>query len=61
MMARRDPADKARIAALKQRLPHADFSKLEKDPQIGKVGEIFTVDALVNFVEKKLAAAPAKA
>jgi acyl carrier protein len=49
------------IAALKQRLPHADFSKLEKDPQIGKVGEIFTVDALVNFVEKKLAAAPAKA
>jgi acyl carrier protein len=44
------------IATLKARLPHADFSKLEKDPQIGKVGEIFTVEALVRFVERKLAA-----
>ncbi len=42
------------IAALKERLPHGDFSKLEKDPQVSKVGEIFTVDALVRFVEKKL-------
>jgi acyl carrier protein len=42
------------IAALKQRLPHADFSKLEKDPQIGNVGEIFTVNAIVRFVERKL-------
>jgi len=50
------------IAALKARLPHADFSKLEADPQVGKVGEIFTVEALVRFVEKKLASpAPAKA
>ena len=49
------------IAALKQRLPHADFSKLDKDPQVGKVAEIFTVDALVRFVEKKLAGQPAKA
>jgi acyl carrier protein len=49
------------LAALKQRLPHADFSRLEKDPQIGKVAEIFTVDALVRFVEKKLSGQPAKA
>jgi acyl carrier protein len=50
------------LAALKARLPHADFSKLEKDPQIAKVGEIFTVDALVRFVERKLAGgAPAAA
>ena len=42
------------IQALKARLPHADFSKLEKDPQIGNVGEIFTVEALVRFVERKL-------
>jgi acyl carrier protein len=44
------------IATLKERLPHADFTALEKDPQIGKVGEIFTVDSLVRFVERKLAA-----
>jgi acyl carrier protein len=43
------------IAALKERMPHADFSRLEKDPQVSKVGEIFTVDSLVRFVERKLA------
>lgn len=42
------------LAALKARLPHADFSRLEKDPQVARVGEIFTVDALVRFVERKL-------
>lgn len=49
------------MAALKQRLPHADFSKLEKDPQVGRVGEIFTVEALVRFVERKLGGGGAKA
>lgn len=42
------------IAALKERLPHVDFTAFEKDPQIGKVGEIFTVEAIVKFVERKL-------
>lgn len=42
------------IAALKARLPHADFSKLEGDPLITKVGGIFTVESIVRFVEKKL-------
>ncbi len=42
------------IATLKERMPHADFSEFEKDPQIGKVAEIFTVDAIVRFVERKL-------
>ena len=46
------------IEALKIRLPHADFRRLEKDPQVGNVGEIFTVEAVVRFVERKLA--PAK-
>lgn len=49
------------IAGLKARMPHADFSKLEKDPQVSKVPEIFTVEALVRFVEKKLAGQTAKA
>lgn len=44
------------LAALKARLPHADFARLEADPQVSKVPEIFTVDAVVRFVEKKLAA-----
>lgn len=44
------------IAALKERLPHVDFSRFEADPQIARVGEVFTVDAVVRFVERKLAA-----
>lgn len=39
---------------LRERLPHADFSKLEENPDVSNVGEIFTVKALVNFVERKL-------
>ncbi len=43
------------LAALREKLPHADFSKFESNPEITKVAEVFTVDALVNFVERKLA------
>ena len=42
------------LAALQARLPHADFTGFEKDPSLAKVAEIFTVDALVRFVESKL-------
>jgi acyl carrier protein len=43
------------LAALRARLPHADFSKLDKDPSLKSVATVFTVDTLVNFVERKLA------
>jgi acyl carrier protein len=42
------------IAVLKERLPHVDFSAFEKDPQVSKVADVFTVDALVQFVGRKL-------
>ncbi len=42
------------LAALKQQMPHADFSKLEKDPDIDKISETFTVRTIVNFIENKL-------
>ncbi len=44
----------AGMQRLKERLPHADFSQLESNPDVTKVGQIFTVEALVNFVERKL-------
>lgn len=44
----------AGIAALKTRLPHVDFSKFESDPVAKKVAEVFTVDTLVRYVERKL-------
>lgn len=42
------------IAALKARLPHVNFTTFEADPQVGKVGELFTVETLIRFVEGKL-------
>jgi len=42
------------IAALKGKLPHVDFSKFEENPSVGKVGDLFTVDSLVTFVQNKL-------
>lgn len=42
------------LKALQERLPHADFSKLADDRRVDNVGEIFTVEALVKFVERKL-------
>ncbi len=44
------------LAMLRERLPHIDFAALEADPQITRVAQVFTVDALVNFCERKLAA-----
>jgi len=42
------------LAEFKVKMPHADFSKLEEDRDIDLVPEIFTVDAVVTFVENKL-------
>jgi acyl carrier protein len=42
------------IAALKARMPHFDFSKFEADPTLANVANIFTVGALVKFVEGKV-------
>lgn len=42
------------LAMLKEQLPHVDFSQFERNPEVTKVAEIFTVDAIVNFVQRKL-------
>jgi len=42
------------LAALRARMPHVDFQGFEADPQLAKVAELFTVDALIKFIEKKL-------
>ena len=46
----------AGIAELKKRMPHSDFSEFEKDPQVESMSKLFTVDAIVNYVETKLGA-----
>ncbi len=47
----------AGIAELKTRMPHSDFTQLEQDPQVENMSKLFTVDAIVNYVESKLKAA----
>jgi acyl carrier protein len=42
------------LAELKSRMPHTNFSEFEKNPDINKVADLFTVGAIVNFIEGKL-------
>ncbi len=44
------------LAQLREALPHADLSKLEEEPLVSKIADLFTVDTIVNYVESKLAA-----
>jgi acyl carrier protein len=44
----------AGLAALKQAMPHADLSAFEKDPDIDKISDVFTVGTIINFVQAKL-------
>src|SRR3954469_12389691 len=42
------------ISELKTRMPFVDLSKFEADPDINKFRDVFTVDALVNYVMTKV-------
>jgi acyl carrier protein len=45
------------VDELKARLPFADITKIEQDPSVDKIGDLYTVDMLVQYVQSKLAAA----
>ena len=45
------------LSELRDKVPHTDFSIFEDDPDINKLGDLFTVGAIVNYVETKLNAA----
>jgi hypothetical protein len=45
------------MAELKKRMPHMDFSELEKDPDINKMQ--FTVNTIVNYLDTKFNGAAA--
>lgn len=47
----------AGIAELKTLMAHTDISDFENDPDINKIGDLFTVNAIVNFLDSKLNAA----
>jgi acyl carrier protein len=45
------------ITELKAKMPHTDISAFQDDPDVNKLPDLFTVGAVVNFVENKLKAA----
>ena len=47
------------LEQLKKAMPHADFSEFEKDPDVNKVPDLFTVKTIVNYIEQKLNAGSA--
>lgn len=44
----------AGLAELKAKMPHTNLSNFEKDPDINKIGDLFTVSSIVNFVQSKV-------
>src|SRR6185503_10069066 len=44
----------AGIAMLKSKMPHSDFSEFERDPKLDNMSKLFTVNAIVNYVQQKL-------
>jgi acyl carrier protein len=42
------------LEELKKRMPHTDFSEFANDPNVNKIGDLFTVESLVNYVDSKL-------
>ena len=45
------------LAELRAKVPHTDLTDFEKNPEIGKLANLFTVNAIVNYLDSKLNAA----
>jgi len=44
----------AGLNEIREKLPHTDLSEFENDPDLNKLGDLFTVNAIVNFVDNRL-------
>ena len=42
------------LTELRDKMPHTDLAEFESDPDINKLGALFTVNAIVNYIEGKL-------
>lgn len=42
------------MALLKEKMPHTDLTDFSKNPDINKLGDLFTVGSIVNFVESRV-------
>ncbi len=44
------------IAMLKEKMAHSNFDEFEQDPKVESMSKLFTVEAIVKYVEGKLKA-----
>jgi len=42
------------LVQLKERMTHADLTEFEKDPEVAKIMDLFTVQTIVNYVMNKV-------
>ncbi|RPJ73475.1 MAG: acyl carrier protein [Alphaproteobacteria bacterium] len=42
------------LAELKAKMPHTDLTDFQYNPDINKLGDLFTVDSIVNYITNKL-------
>ena len=42
---------------IREKLPHTDLTEFEKDPDLNKLGDLFTVTAIINFIDGRINAA----
>ncbi len=42
------------LTELRNKMPHTDLAEFESDPDINKLGDLFTVNVIVNYVENKI-------
>ena len=42
------------LAELKARMPHADLTQFEKNPNVQDIADLFTVDMIIRYIELKL-------
>ena len=47
------------LEEMKRQMPHIEFTKVEQDPDISKMTGLFTVNSIVNYLDRKLNGAPA--
>lgn len=44
------------LAELEEKMPFADLSEFKKDPRLEKMEDLFTVELIVRYLQRKLAA-----
>jgi len=42
------------LAELREKVPHTDLTEFETDPDINKLADLFTVNAIVNYVDSRV-------